>query len=193
MTQNLVKALIRYFLELSPGAGRTDVVKFLYLSDVEARKYLGKPISHLNYILYDYGPFDSDIYFHLDDMEAAGAINCERYSYKNTTCYRYSVTKLDTDRPFRKEEMLILDSIADAVRRTPLKDLLSDIVYQTEPMLDAKARELPSGSRLRMDLVNNKGRIPGLELEKMLGAISDLDEGKGVPLEKFLEELAIKA
>lgn len=34
-------------------------------------------------------------------------------------------------------------------------------------------------------------RIPGLEIEKVLASIKDLDDGKGVPLETVLARIAL--
>ena len=52
-------------------------------------------------------------------------------------------------------------------------------------MLDAKDREA-KGGRLRMELVDNENRTPGMELERITGAIEDLDNGRGKPLREVV-------
>src|SRR5437762_220241 len=87
-----VAKILVYFLDAVPKAGRTQVVKFLYLADLEARKVLGRPLTGLDYILDHHGPFDPDILATLDAMEARGHIRAEQYPYRGNTCYTYETT-----------------------------------------------------------------------------------------------------
>jgi hypothetical protein len=52
-------------------------------------------------------------------------------------------------------------------------------------MIDAKERDAFS-RRLRMELVDNEARIPGIELERILLAIEQLDKGQGRPLKEVV-------
>jgi hypothetical protein len=184
-----VAQMIRFFVERVPGAGRTQIVKFLYLADVESRRYLGRPISDLDYIWYDHGPFDSEILSQLDQLCDLGLIAGEKVCYPGRKAgYRYNATKTPVQFDFSKEERAILDYVAATYCSTPLQVLLEDVVYQTKPMLDAKEREA-EGGRLRMELVDNEYRIPGMELERITGAIEDLDNGRGKPLREVVASL----
>jgi uncharacterized phage-associated protein len=182
-----VAPLIQYFVERIPGAGRTQVVKFLYLADLEARRYLGKPITNLDYIWWDFGPFDSSILSQLDELCRSGFLEGEQVCYHTGKVgWRYRATTKRLEESFPKEVSAILEFIASHYGTTSLQNLLDDVVYQTTPMVDAKKRE-GFGCRLRMNLVDNEARaVPGLELEKVVRAIEQLDRGQGKSLKEVV-------
>jgi hypothetical protein len=78
-----------------------------------------------------------------------------------------------------------LKYITDKFGNPPLRDLLNDVVSQTRPMLDVQKR----GQRLRMDLVNNEERIPGMELEKVIQGMEQIERGEGRTLGEVMAEL----
>jgi hypothetical protein len=55
--------VLRYLLEVAPGVGHTKLAKFAYLADLEARKYLGGPVSEFRYVRDQHGPFDAKRFF----------------------------------------------------------------------------------------------------------------------------------
>lgn len=55
--------VLRYLLQVAPGIGHTKLAKFAYLADLEARRYLGSPISEFRYAFEQHGPFDSSGFF----------------------------------------------------------------------------------------------------------------------------------
>ncbi len=181
---NNVTKLITYLLDRLPNAGRTQVVKFLYLVDFEARRCLGKPVTALNYVLDNHGPFDPAILSALDTMEALGQIAVERYQYLGNTCYTYEATGKAPRGAYTPAEDAILSHVVRIIQRNPLKKVL-DMVYATKPIVDARKRNA-RGQPLRMTLVNNEARMPGLELERILASIKELDKTGGKSLEKFL-------
>jgi hypothetical protein len=178
--------LIAYLLDKVPSAGRTQVVKFCYLADVEARKCLGKPLTNCNYVLYRHGPFDHEIINKLDWMDARGEVSTEEYSYRGNLAYAYRKNKKTPKVHFSPEREHILQHVAEIVRKNSLTELLR-IVYDTEPVVDAKKR----GPRplLRMHLVDNERRIPGLEIERVLKSLNDQDEGRD--MEEVFAELGV--
>jgi Protein of unknown function (DUF4065) len=182
-----ISDLIAYLLNNVPSVGRTQVVKFLYLADLEARKCLGKPLTDLNYVLDRHGPFDPKILAQLDAMDADGRVTAEQFSFRGNQCYNYAKNQKTPRVVFSAEAEVILDHVVDLVRKHSLSKLL-EIVYDTEPVVDAKARNA-FGKPLKMNLVNNARKIPGLDLERVLRATKDLDDGKGRSLEKVLAEL----
>jgi hypothetical protein len=51
---------LKYVLGLLPSsAGKTELVKYVYLADLMARQVLGRQISEARYIWYHYGPWSS--------------------------------------------------------------------------------------------------------------------------------------
>src|SRR5688500_5837287 len=97
-----VSDLIRFFVHHVPGTGRTQIVKFLYLADLESRRHLGRPLSDLRYIWYHYGPFAQEIYEHLDVLCERNVITVEQVVYPpdGKTGYRYSPANDDFHGPF---------------------------------------------------------------------------------------------
>jgi len=138
-----IAALISFFLLKNPGAGRTQIIKFLYLTDLEYRQYQGRQVTDLEYIWGDYGPFDSRIYDVLESMKDSGWIREEEYQTTyGSPAFRYELAKGCRSDGLHRAEIDIAEHIATQVRDTPLRALLDDVVYQTKPMLDAK-NEMP--------------------------------------------------
>lgn len=179
--------LIAFLLRNVSQAGRTQVVKFLYLADIEARKCLGKPLTDLSYVLDNHGPFDPVILARLEDLESQGKISTEQYSFRGNRCYSYMKNKNTPKVQFSPEEEVILNHVVETVRKNSLEKLL-EIVYGTEPVVDAKKRKALRVP-LKMNLVDKQRRIPGLELERVLKSMKSLDAGKGRDLDEILTEL----
>lgn len=179
-----VARIIRYFVEQVPGCGRTRLVKFLYLSDHEARRYLGRPITDLAYRWDNYGPYDPEILRQIETLTQDDYLREERHPADGYVWYRYHATSRMLPAIFSREEAAILDHVRRTYADLKLESLLEDVVYQTRPMLEASHR----GETLRMELVDNEQRIPGLELERMIEAIDRLDAGEGRRLEDVLAD-----
>lgn len=185
---NRLHNLIRYFVDHLPDAGRTKIVKYLYLADYEARRHTGKPISSLRYRWDNHGPFDPAILRALEDLRDRGEIAEEKVQFPNGCAgfeYRIRGAAPCGHGDFTLAERSILNTVVTAYGDKRLRELLEDVVYETEPMRDARERNA-YGEPLRMELVDNTQRIPGLELEDMLQADEDLRAGKGIPLDEAL-------
>jgi hypothetical protein len=180
--------LIHAFVQRVPNAGRTQIVKLLYLADLEARRCLGHPLTPLNYIWYDHGPFDTDIYVQLDRLCGLGFLHEETYQRSDgKTCYRYSTTDAPPPgEPLKAAELALVNYVAARHGKKRLKALL-DEVYQTPPMEQAR-KVGHRGVTLNMDLVNNASRIPGAELERVLRSIDQVERGQGRSLQEIRAE-----
>jgi hypothetical protein len=78
------EVLVRYFVEWFSGEiGRTQIVKYLYLADLEARRYLGRPVSSLRWKKHNFGPFDARVLQAVEQLEKEGAIQAQQVSYPN--------------------------------------------------------------------------------------------------------------
>ena len=188
---NRTSQLIRFFVEKFPGCGRAQIVKSLYLADLEARRCLGRAITSLNYIVYDGGPFDSDILAELDRMESGGLLKVDRRAENGMVLLRYLPTEGKCPNTFSEEEDYILTHVAEVIRSAVASSSLDDLIAQSKPMTDARQRD-GFGCRLRMELVDNEAIIPGLELTKILQSMRDLAAGKGRPLKEIMAAIRDK-
>src|SRR5205823_3317454 len=143
-----------------------------------------------DYLLCDHGPFHPRILEQLDLMDVAGLIATERFAYRGNLAYSYKRHKKTPKVHFSEEKELILDHVAELVRKHSLTELLK-IVDETEPVVHARNRSAV-GRPLKMTVVDNQRRIPGLEIERVLKSMKDLYDGKGRELEEVLADLAKK-
>ena len=49
--------VLRYLLEVAPAVGRIKLIKYAYLADCEAHRYIGRQISKFRYRFDKHGPF----------------------------------------------------------------------------------------------------------------------------------------
>lgn len=155
----------------SVAPGRTQLMKLLYLTDYEARRYLGRPVTGARYVLYKHGPFCDDLYSHLDALKESDVVVEERLMFPNGKIgSRYSPGAAAAQPTLSAAEMQILSYVARKYAGMELGDLLEEVVYKTEPMLDALAR----GSKedrleLNMAMVDNaKLKELGIPFEELL-------------------------
>lgn len=181
--------LVSYFVErLSGRLGRTMVLKLLYLSDLEARRYLGRPISSLTYVLHNHGPFDAEIYRALDRLASAGEIEEEAVAYPSATGYRYHCRAPGRIRHFSPADEAILSFVLRSYIGKSLESVL-EVVYNTRPMKEVEGA--PIGTPIPLQSVNDEMRLAlgGIDLESALAAEDNVREGKTVPWATLRREL----
>lgn len=178
--------VLRYLLGEAPGLGRTQLLKFAYLADCEARKYLGRPISEFRYIRYDHGPFDTAFYSALDELKAENLATEAPLVFPNGYLgYHVSPTPQPVEYGFALAEAELLRYVAKTYMTLTARDLCDDIVYQTEPMRDAKMND-----ELPMDRLNNQERTDlGFNLERLLASEASVAAGRHRPLAEAVDEL----
>src|SRR5436305_1629867 len=126
-----VSALVHHFVKLVPRAGRTKIVKFLYLSDLYSRKFLGHPITDLEYIWHDYGPFDSGIYAKISELVDCRAIKEQKVQYPKSDGFEYLSLKTPTPLPLSEDEIAIVKYVAERFGSMALEPILRR-VYKTD-------------------------------------------------------------
>ncbi len=178
--------VLRYLLAEAPGVGRTQLLKFAYLADCEARKYLGRPISTFRYIRYNHGPFDQAFYGALDELKAGGLATETPTVFPNGyEGYHVHPTSQGVEFGFSRVEAELLRYVAQTYLALSARDLCDDIVYQTEPMLHAKLSE-----ELPMDRLNNQEKQElGFDLERLLASEASVAAGRHRPLADVVREL----
>ncbi|HLF92922.1 MAG TPA: Panacea domain-containing protein [Planctomycetota bacterium] len=169
--------LIVYFVErLSGQITRTRLIKFIYLADYEARRWLGAPISTLTYSYDRFGPYDKTLHDHLGHV--SHLVEEEPRRWIDHQGYVYHSRSSSPVHRFTREERILLDHIAERYSSLPLPELLDEVVYQTEPMRKAIASDARF-TVLDMDSVNNEARRKfGSDLKQLLEAKDELDTGR---------------
>jgi hypothetical protein len=180
--------LVKYVIErLSGQVGRIRLMKYLYLADLEARRYLGHPLSRFEYHLDRYGPFDAGIYNVLDSLKTKGLIGEDLYPWQGSTGFVYHDSSEPVVFSLSPAERYLLEYVIRKFHAVEMSQLLEDIVYETWPMKKATQH----GELLDMDAVNNtmKQRLKGIDFDRLLLGEQQIREGNYTTLDDVLKEL----
>jgi hypothetical protein len=184
--------VLRYLLQVAPGVGHTKLAKFAYLADLEARKYLGHPISDLRYVLDQHGPFDSRGFFKArDELVAGGYITETPLYFGSYLGFEMVPTSKAPEYGFSAAEVEVLSYVAKTFLNKTAIALCEDVVYKTEPMERVKKK---MGERLPMDEMNRDPKDEqGFNLDRMLDGEADAKAGRVRQLVDVMNELRARA
>jgi uncharacterized phage-associated protein len=174
--------LVAFFINAcGEVVGRKRLMKLLYLADYHARQYFGHPISSIPYRWHDHGPFDESLYTCLDRLEERDIIRHEQVPVAGgATAHHYVPKDAPPAHEFTPDEVEILSYVCREYSKRDIRELLEDIVYQTEPMLDAKKND-GRNKLLRMEIVDNaKGQTYSIPYKDLLARSRHLRSGAGV-------------
>jgi Protein of unknown function (DUF4065) len=181
--------LVSYFVDrLSGRVGRTMLMKLLYLADLESRRYLGRPISAMNYQLHHYGPFDQELYRALAALRDAGEISEEPIEFPAGVGYRYASRRPGRTHSFSRVDEAILGYVFKTYAEYDLQGVL-DVVYSSKPMKKLEGAE--GDSRVPMECVDNEMRVAlgGISLERALAAEENRPRGRSISWQVLRSEL----
>lgn len=176
--------VLRYLLEVAPGVGRIKLVKYAYLADCEAFRYLGRAISNFRYRFDKHGPFDRAFFDAKDELVREG------FAIETTTRigpydgYDYRPTDEPVEYGFSQEEVEILRYVAETYLNDTAIRLCEDVVYKTPPMRAAKV-----GERLKMETMREEPDPLGFNLERLLAAEASVEAGRFRPVRDAVDEL----
>lgn len=182
--------VIKYLVSHLPGKlGKIQLVKLVYLADLEARRVMGRPISDFNYRLYHYGPWDERFESCLKELTEDEAILVECYPYRGWYGSLYHNGK-EIEYSLSAGERAILDYLIKEHGSRPMRELVEEFVYETKPMKDAQKRKA-FNEPLRMELVDNElsGDFEDVDFEALAAAERELESGGGTPIGNILDEL----
>lgn len=181
--------LVTYFVDrLSGRLGRTMLIKLIYLTDLEARRYLGRPMSGLTYRLWQQGPFDPALYKTLDRLRDSGEITEEMVPFSVGTGYRYRSARPGRTHELNPAEEALLTYVLGTYATKDLQQVL-DVVYDSEPMRRIDGAELKT--RVPVECVDNEMRLRlgGIDLESALAGEEDARRGNTIPWSTLRSEL----
>lgn len=178
--------MLKYFVQHAGHLGITKIIKLTYLADLEARRCLGRPITHFEYVFDKHGPFDRRLYSCIRELVDAGLVTQQDVRHFAIVEHRI----LDTGQPvqlsFSPAEEEVLRYLLEQYSSAPLGDLLSEVVYESRPMQRVKVR----GERLPMDDENDRTRRQtGLDLAELLLAEQEATRGEFKELDEYFGEL----
>ncbi|MCX6745934.1 MAG: Panacea domain-containing protein [Candidatus Parcubacteria bacterium] len=131
------KQIISYIVQNHENSSVTTIMKLLYLVDLISVKKTGKKITDFEYLRYNYGPFDKQIYKYLEALlEEKVIISKLVYSSEGNENIIYSLNEESDDINFneiQKDELVLIDNLLNDVRGYGAK-ALTEIAYKTKPM-----------------------------------------------------------
>lgn len=138
----MLDKLIKYFVCETKGyITKTQLVKFIYLADLYAVKWTGKPLTDLDWRYYHYGPWNEAIDKALADMEG---VEIFQEDQGNATLIKpISPESLKKDVDFSEGLRLMLNNIKKEWAGANKIEQLLDYVYQTAPMIEVKEHHQP--------------------------------------------------
>jgi len=159
--------------------GRTRLMKLLYLADYEARRYLGRPISKSKYIWHFYGPYEPGLTRWVNRLRDNQVVIEQPVVYPNgKRGFLYSRGPAQAKPTFTPAETAILAYVCRKYMQVPLRELLDDVVYQTEPMIHAQ-KTRARGRPLQMSRVNKaKAGELTISLEQLIERRAQVEAGE---------------
>lgn len=179
MKVTMLNELIHFYVHRLPGSSRTQIVKLLYLTDPESRRYRGVPVTDLNWIFDSHGPFDSAILGAFDDLVEHGHILREPSQHSTASLEHRYCTPRESSFQFHSADQAILSLVVEQFGRLGLRQLLFEVINQSKPMLKAIRSE-----PLDMNCVNNESGIGGVGLEEACEGYQEALLGKTVSSEE---------
>lgn len=153
----MLDKLIKYFVSETKGyITKTQLVKFIYLADLYAVKWTGKPLTDLDWCYYYYGPWNEAIDKALDEMNGVDIIQEDQ---GNATLIKpISLEAMKQDVDFPEGLRLMLNNIKKEWAGSNKIDELLDYVYQTAPMIEVKDHYQPE-EKVRLDLYKEREKL----------------------------------
>lgn len=135
-TQSAMLFLIN---RLSGHIGKTQLVKLLFLADIEYYKQTGTKLTDFDYVFGKFGPFDKKIDKHIKKLEKRKLIRIERKDRSDEGYYfRFSpLIHISQYRALNITQLAILEEIAENFGKMTLGSLL-EFVYNNPAVLNTK-------------------------------------------------------
>ncbi len=139
MTDNRrLEDTITYLLERSRlPLTRTALVKLLYFADLRSYEQTGRPVTGIGWIWHNFGPFSSDIYDVLGDLESADEVTTEvRRNYHGSPEYRIHLgPAAGYYQVLNESEQATIDGVVAEFSGINAQRL-AELSYYTAPMRD---------------------------------------------------------
>jgi hypothetical protein len=120
---------------------RTALVKLLYFADLRSFEHQGQSITGLRWIWHNFGPFSSEIYEALGDLESADEVTTEvRRNYYGSLEYRIHLgPAAGYYQVLDESEQAIIDGVVTEFSGIQAQRL-AELSYYTAPMGDPRLK-----------------------------------------------------
>lgn len=169
--------------------GKTQIVKFLYLTEVEFYRETGNRLTDLNWLFYHYGPYALELDSVLNEKEFEMEKK-ETKSERKFHIYKIAESPAKYSSKVDPKVGLIIKRILNAWGKKPLEELLDYVYFETEPMEAVKRR----GERLDFSTVKKEPMtrlIPLKASKETERKVAQLRERLAPALKKMWEERRI--
>jgi uncharacterized protein YwgA len=133
-----LRSLILYFINNFPRQlSRTEIVKLVYLFELEHINKYGYLFSNVTFIRHNYGPYAGEITRELTNLSMEEFITCMAYTTTHSSIgYAYTIgnNQKALSSQLSLKETGIANVLINKTNSLNLKDIL-DLAYQTPPMV----------------------------------------------------------
>ncbi|MBW1706387.1 MAG: hypothetical protein JRJ86_14660 [Deltaproteobacteria bacterium] len=134
----LLYFIIKYFHKnFKRNPNRTELIKLLYLTDLEYYKNYGEIYSEFRYIFYHYGPWTNQFHQMLDYMRGVEIAELRKDPDENYFLYAITLKQPRHDVELEEDIRNVLFNNLFIYQESDLKQIL-DVVYKTEPMVSTE-------------------------------------------------------
>lgn len=146
-----LESTILYILHVAKSNGinnlsRFELMKLVYLIEVNAQKFIGEPFTQATFVRETNGPISYDIYKANEKLDKKGLLKIsaqdnQEYGYPR---YCHALIGKVPDLGLSDSELIFLNSVLDEYLGLSIKKL-KQLAYITEPMVAIKESEEKSG------------------------------------------------
>lgn len=173
-TYKLLYIIVKNFKKnFRRSPNRTELIKLLYLIDLEYFKNYGEKYSELNYIYYNYGPWTKQYHQILDYMINQEITENRKSPDEDTWLYSITTNKPRHDIKLENDISIILENNLFIYKNADLSQIL-EVVYTTEPMVSTKRGNEIDFSRIPLHIRNKRLQYK----EKRKKHLEEINESK---------------
>ena len=172
-TYKLLYVIVKYFRKnFRRSPNRTELIKLLYLTDLEYFKNFGEKYSELNYIYYNYGPWTKQYHQILDYMINQEIKESRKTPDENGWLYSITNNKPRHDIGLENDINNILENNFFIYKDSDLTQILK-VVYTTEPMASTNKGDEIDFIKVPLNIRNKRLKYRG-KRKKQLEKINKL-------------------
>ena len=154
-TKNILLQILIEASEKGTSVGKTQLVKLLYLAEVEHYGNTGQRLTDLKWLFYHYGPYALELDKILAQPEFEKT-EIRTQGNKDFILFRVAERMTPYEQKMDPKVSLLIKKIVGQWKDKPLEELLDHVYFETEPMETVKQR----GDVLDFSTIKPESEIP---------------------------------